>query len=361
MPYNKKLPYNDLPFLPPKGEIETKEILKKAITANKALAKLVGSGKQLPNQSILINSIVLQEAKLSSEIENILTTNDELYQAFASDRKITDPGTKEVLHYQEALWEGYQWVKKNGLLTTNLIVSLCNLIRETDAGIRKTPGTKIINHKTGEVIYTPPEGEDVIRTKLKNLEEYINLDDDGVDPLIKMAVAHYQFEAIHPFTDGNGRTGRILNILYLVKNNLLEFPILYLSKYIIDHKAKYYTALRSITEKNDWKDWILYVLDGVEQTALYTQNKIDAIIALQKESEEYIKKKLPDIYSKELVEIIFRQPYCKRKFLEDAHLVKRKTAGVYLSELERVGVFKSEKVGKEKLYINKKLFDILKK
>ncbi len=361
MAYKKNLPYNDLPLLPPKAEIETKEILKKAITANKALARLVGSGKQLPNQSILINSIVLQEAKLSSEIENIITTNDELYQAFASERKITDPGTKEVIHYQEALWEGYQKVKQRGLITTNLVISLCNIMKENDAGLRKTTGTKIINHKTGEVIYTPPEGENVIRTKLTNLAEYINLDDDGVDPLIKMAVAHYQFEAIHPFTDGNGRTGRILNILYLVKNNLLEFPILYLSKYFIDHNAKYYTALRSITEKNDWKDWILYVLDGVEQTALYTQNKIDAIVALQKESEEYIKKKLPDIYSKELVEIIFRQPYCKRKFLEDAHLVKKKTAGVYLSELERVGVFKSEKVGKEKLYINKRLFDILKK
>jgi len=361
MSYNKNKPFNDLPLLPPKGEIETKDILKKAITANKALAKLVGSGKQLPNQSILLNSIVLQEAKLSSEIENIVTTNDELYQAFASDKKITGLNTKEVLHYQEALWEGFQSIKKSGLITTNLIISLCNIIKETNAGIRKTTGTKIANHKTGEVIYTPPEGEDVIRKLLHNLELYVNLDDDGVDPLIKMAVMHYQFEAIHPFTDGNGRTGRILNILYLVKNNLLEIPILYLSKYIMDHKPKYYVSLRNVTDKNDWKDWILYVLDGVEQTALYTQNKIDAIIELQRVTDEEIQKKLPDIYSKELVEIIFRQPYCKRKFLEDAKLVKKKTAGVYLSELERIGVFKSEKVGKEKLFINKRLYDILKK
>jgi len=361
MKFNRNLPYNDLPPLPPQGDLETKEILKKAITANKALAKLVGSGKQLPNQSILINSIVLQEAKLSSEIENIVTTNDELYQAFASDKKVTDLNTKEVLHYQEALWEGFQSIKKRGLITTNLIVSVCNIIKETGAGIRKTPGTKITNHKTGEVIYTPPEGEDVIRTLLHNLEQYVNLNDDGIDPLIKMAVMHYQFEAIHPFTDGNGRTGRILNILYLVKNNLLEIPILYLSKYIIDHKAKYYTGLRSITEKNDWKEWILYILDGVEQTALYTQNKIDAIIELQAKTDHTIKKELPDIYSKELVEVIFRQPYCKRKFLEDAKLVKEKTAGVYLSELEKIGVCTSKKVGKEKLYINTKLFDILKK
>ncbi|HAP34669.1 MAG TPA: addiction module protein, partial [Bacteroidetes bacterium] len=329
--------------------------------ANKALARLVGSGKQLPNQSILLNSIVLQEAKLSSEIENIITTNDELYQAFASEKKVTDLNTKEVLHYQEALWEGFESIKKHGIITTNLIISLCNIIKETDSGIRKTTGTKISNHKTGDVIYTPPEGEAVIRKLLHNLERYVNLNDDGVDPLIKMAVIHYQFEAIHPFTDGNGRTGRILNILYLVKNNLLEIPILYLSRYIMDHKAKYYTGLRNVTDKNDWRDWILYVLDGVEQTALYTQNKIDSIIELQKEINEEVKKKLPDIYSKELVEIIFRQPYCKRKFLEDAKLVKKKTAGVYLSELERIGVFKSEKVGKEKLYINKRLFDILKK
>jgi Fic family protein len=361
MSFNKNLPYNNLPLLPPKGEIETKEVLKKAITANKALAKLVGSGKQLPNQSILLNSIVLHEAKLSSEIENIITTNDELYQAFASDKKISDPNTKEVLHYQEALWQGFQTVKKRGLITTNLMVSICNIIKETDAGIRKTTGTKIANHKTGEVIYTPPEGEDVIKKLLNNLERYVNLNDDGVDPLIKMAVMHYQFEAIHPFTDGNGRTGRILNILYLVKNNLLENPILYLSKYIMDHKPKYYTGLRNVTDKNDWKDWILYVLDGVEQTALYTQNKIDAIIDLRNKTEQEVKAKLPDMYSKELVEVIFRQPYCKRKFLEDAQLVKKKTAGVYLNELERIGVFKSKKVGKEKLYFNKKLFDILKK
>lgn len=361
MKFNKELPYNDLPFLPPQSDIEAKEILKKAITANKALAKLVGSGKQLPNQSILINSIVLQEAKLSSEIENIITTSDELYQAFASDKKITDLNTKEVLHYQEALWKGFQSVKKNGLITSNLIISLCDIIKETDAGLRKTTGTKIVNHKTGEVIYTPPEGEKVLRNLLHNLEQYINLNEDDVDPLIKMAVMHYQFEAIHPFTDGNGRTGRILNILYLVKNNLLEIPIIYLSKYIIEHKAKYYTGLRNITEKNDWKDWILYILDGVEQTALYTQNKIDSIIELQKNTDQIIKMKLPDIYSKELVEVIFRQPYCKRQFLEDAKLVKKKTAGVYLAELERIGLFTSKKVGKEKLYINKQLFDVLKK
>jgi Fic family protein len=359
--FNKDLPYNDLPPLPPKADLESKEILKKAIKTNKALAKLVGSGKQLPNQSVLINSIGLQEAKLSSEIENVLTTNDELYQAFASDKKVTDVNTKEVLHYQEALWEGFTLVKHRGLLTTNLFVKLYNIIKETDAGIRKLPGTKIANERTGEIIYTPPEGEDVIRGKLKNLEEYVNLNNDDVDPLIKMAVMHYQFEAIHPFADGNGRTGRIINILYLVKHNVLEIPILYLSKYILDHKKAYYNGLRSVTENGEWREWVFYMLDAIEQTASYTQQKIDAIVSLMDEMGAMLKKKAPDIYSKELLEVLFRQPYCKRKFLEDAGIVKKKTAGVYLAELERFGLLKSAKVGKEKLFINWNLYDILQK
>lgn len=360
MAFNKDIPYNDLPLLPPKADIESKEILKKAIKANKALAKLVGSGRQLPNQSILINSIGLQEAKLSSEIENILTTNDELYQAFASDKKITDANTKEVLHYQEALWEGFQVVKERGILTTNLFVRLHNIIKETDSGIRKLHGTKVANKVTGEIMYTPPEGEDVIRGKLKNLEEYMNLQDDDVDPLIKMALMHYQFEAIHPFADGNGRTGRILNILYLAKNHVLEIPILYLSKYILDHKKAYYEGLRNVTQKREWKEWVLYILDAVEQTATYTQRKIDSIVSLMSETELLLKKKAPDVYGKELLEVLFRQPYCKRKFLEEAQIVKKKTAGVYLAELERIGLLKSVKLGKEKLYIHLNLYDILK-
>lgn len=361
MPFDKDLPYNHLPLLPPNADLENKEILKKAIRANKALAKLLGSGRQLPNQSILINSIGLQEAKLSSEIENILTTNDELYQAFASDKKITAGNTKEVLHYQEALWEGFQSLKQRGILTTNLFVRLHNIIKETDPGIRKLPGTKVANKTTGEIIYTPPEGEGVIREKLKNLEEYVNLNNDDVDPLIKMAVMHYQFEAIHPFADGNGRTGRIVNILYLVKNNLLEIPILYLSKYILDHRKAYYNGLRSVTEKAEWKEWVLYMLDAIEQTAFYTQHKIDSIVSLTSETESTLKKKAPDIYDKELLEVLFRQPYCKRKFLEDAGIVKKKTAGVYLAELERIGLLNSVKVGKEKLYIHRNLYELLKK
>lgn len=361
MKYNKDLPYNDLPLLPPKSEIETKEILKKAIKANKALAKLVGSSRQLPNQNMLINSIGLQEAKMSSEIENIITTNDELYKAFSSDKISTDPNTKEVLHYQEALWYGFEFVKQKQFLSTNLFIKLCNITKETNAGIRNTPGTKIFNKTSGHVVYTPPEGESIIRDKLKNLEEYINNNDDDIDPLIKMAVIHYQFEAIHPFSDGNGRTGRIINILYLLLNELLDIPILYLSKYIIDNRPKYYEGLRSVTEQNKWTPWILYMLDAIETTSAYTQTKIDSIKKQMDDTGQFIKKKLPDIYSKELLEIIFRQPYCKRKFIEDANIVKKKTAGIYLAQLEKIGVMKNVKIGKEKLYVNTGLYDILKK
>lgn len=361
MKYDKDQPYNNLPLLPPNAEIETKEILKKAIKANKALAKLVGSSRQLPNQSMLINSIGLQEAKMSSEIENIITTNDELYKAFSSDKIVTDANTKEVLHYQEALWHGYQFVSVNQIITTNLFVKLFNIVKESNAGIRNTPGTKISNKTANHVVYTPPEGESIIRDKLKNLEDFINDRNDDIDPLIKMAIIHYQFEAIHPFSDGNGRTGRILNILYLLLNDLLEVPILYLSKYIIDNKTKYYEGLRHVTEQNKWTPWILYMLEGIESTAVYTQSKIDSITQQMEDTGQFIKNRLPDIYTKELLEIIFQQPYCKRKFIEEANIVKRKTAGIYLSQLEKIGVMKSVKIGKEKLYINTGLFEILKK
>lgn len=357
--YKKDVPYNDLPLLPPMAEIENVEVLKKTIKANRALAKLVGSSKQLPNQSMLINSIVLQEAKLSSEIENIVTTNDELYKAFSADGNSVEPDTKEVLHYQEALWYGYNFVKEKGFLSTNLFVKLYNIVKETDAGVRNTTGTKITSHKTKEIIYTPPEGEDVIRQKLKNLEDFINTDDE-LDPLIKMAIMHYQFEAIHPFADGNGRTGRILNILYLVNQQYLELPIIYLSKFIIENKGDYYNGLRQITEGQKWHTWIIYMLDAVEQTAMYTQSKIDSIVNLMKETGDRMHKVLPDFYSKDLLETIFQQPYCKRKFLENAGIVKVKTAGTYLSKLEEAGFLYGRKIGKEKLYINKPLFDILK-
>jgi Fic family protein len=359
MKFNSNIPYNDLPPLPPSIDIETKAILKKAINANKALAGLKGICSIIPNPSILVNSIILQEAKDSSQIENIVTTNDQLYEAFTATSKSYDAYTKEVLRYREALWEGFNRLQKRKLLTTNLYIDIYNVIKANSAGIRKTPGTKIAT-STGKTLYTPPEGENTIRDKLKNLEDFIHNDRDDIDPLIKLALIHYQFEAIHPFTDGNGRTGRIINILYLVLKGLLDLPVLYLSKYIIENKDQYYQLLRNVTTINQWQPWIEYVLDGIETTAMYTKEKIDHIRKLLDDTIEQAKAKLPKrVYSKELIELLFVQPYCKVKQLVDADIAKRQTAAEYLKELEKIGILKSKKVGTTNLYLNIKLYELL--
>lgn len=361
MAFNPLEPYNDLPLLPPVEELETRDVLKASIQANKALARLDGSLSQLPNPAILLDSIVLQEAKMSSEIENIITTHDELYQYAVAERSTDNTATKEVLHYKEALWYGHEQVKANGLLTTNLFERIVQTIKKNNSGVRNTPGTRIANDKTGEVIYTPPLGEDVIREKLKNLEVFLNLNDDGIDPLVKMAVAHYQFEAIHPFGDGNGRTGRIINILYLVQQGLLAQPILYLSRYILEHKAGYYQLLREVTEEGNWQRWIIYMIRAVEETSQITLSKIDEIKLTMSTMGEAIRKDLPGIYSKDLLEVLFQRPYSKRQFIVDAGIAKIKTAGVYLADLEEKGFLKSVEVGKEKLYLNTQFLEILKK
>lgn len=357
--FNRNKPYNDLPHLPPLVEVESKNILKKAIAANKALARMSMCCKQLPNEAILYNTLFLKEAKDSSEIENIVTTNDELYQALSSDRKISDPNTREVLHYMDALWRGMKLMEKNKVLTSRSFIEIVNTIKENNEGIRSRPGTKIVNQKTKEVIYTPPEGIDVLHTLLKNFEEYINVKSD-VDPLIMMAIMHYQFEAIHPFSDGNGRTGRIINILYLVLTNLIEHPMLFLSKYIIDHKPEYYSKLKNVTEKNDWESWILYMLEAIEETSLHMEKKILAIMDLMSKTKQEIRGKCPSIYSKDLLEILFQQPYCKIKFLENAKIAKRLTASKYLQALEKIGILDSVRVGTEKLYINVEFYKLLK-
>ena len=302
---------------------------------------------------------MLQEAKASSEIENVITTNDALFKAFTARTSKIDPATKEVLQYREALWEGYQELKQRQVLSTNLFVRVVCTIKKNEAGIRRVPGTAIVNAATGQIIYTPPEGEAVIRDKLKNLEEYIHAE-DIIDPLIKMAIIHYQFEAIHPFLDGNGRTGRIISILVLVFRELLDLPVLYLSKYIIEHKNDYYRLLREVTEKSLWEPWILYMLDTVEQTALFTRKRILAIRDLMTETLELAKEKLPRrVYSKELIELIFRQPYTKAQFLVDAGIAERKTAADYLKQLEKIGILKAQKMGREMLYLNTRLYELL--
>lgn len=360
MTYNPEKPYNSLPLLPPKAKIETTTILKKTITASRALSELKGAVTNLPNPTLFIDSINLQEAQASSAIENIITTQDELFKASIVDKKIENLATKEVIHYKDALWYGIQQLDKKPILTTNLFIAIMQIIKENRSGIRNAPGTQLTNPTTRKVIYTPPQGEEVIRQKLKNLEDFMNTE-DNIDPLIKMAIIHYQFEAIHPFFDGNGRTGRIILLLYLKLTGLLELPALYLSKYIIEHKNEYYKNLRNVTEKNDWETWILFMLDMIEQTALKGRKQIEQIEEMMNKMGSEIQKKLPKIYSKDLLEVLFKLPYTKRNFLVSAGLGNLKTVGNYLIELEEKGFLKSEQVGKEKLYLNYKLLEVLKK
>ena len=358
MRFNRNIPFNALPDLPPKEEVETVTILKMAIRANKAIAELRVSGHLIPNQAVLIQTLGLSEAKLSSEIENIVTTNDELYRAFVDGNINIEPQTKEVLFYKDALWHGYHALtKKNRLLTTPLFIELVQILKNSTLGIRNIPGTKLVNSR-GEVKYIPPEGEEIIRKKLSNLEKFIYAE-DSLDPLIKMAIIHYQFEAIHPFPDGNGRTGRILNILYLIEKQLLDIPVLYLSNYIISNKIEYYNGLQQVTETSAWEPWILYILQGLEQTAIVTRERILSIYRLTEETGEKVRTRLPRIYSKDLIEIIFRSPYCKIKFLEEAGIAKRQTASSYLKELEKIGVLRSHKIGRDIYYVNDHFLKIL--
>lgn len=359
MVYDPLIPHNDLPDLPPRHEIETVPVLKKAVTAGRALAELKGLGATLPDQNILVNSIVLQEARASSEIENIITTNDALFRALSASSQVgVDPSTKEVLRYREALWTGFNDLKERPVLSTNVFVHIVNTIKENQAGIRTLPGTVIANAATGETIYTPPEGEDVIRRKLHNLEEYIHAP-DGPDPLVRMAVAHYQFEAIHPFHDGNGRTGRIISILYLVQESLLDLPVLYLSRYIIENKGEYYQLLRRVTEAQKWEPWILYMLQAVEDTAGITRRRILDIRELMSTTMDTVRDSLPNLYSKELVELLFKQPYTKVEHVVTAGIAKRQTAATYLRDLESIGVLRSTRIGRENLFLNVGLYDLL--
>jgi len=361
MTFDPQKPYNDLPALPPKVDVETKAVLKRAIAANRALAELKGQGGIIPNQSMLVNSLVLQEAKASSEIENIITTNDALFRAMAAGTGPIDPATKEVLRYREALWQGYNRVSKHARLNADLFVHLVQVIKEDKNGIRNRPGTVIANPRAREIIYTPPEGERLIRRKLDELERFIHAD-DSMDPLVKLALAHYQFEAIHPFFDGNGRAGRLINILFLVAHELLDSPVLYISRYIIDDKPEYYRRLRRVTENGEWEAWVLYILDAVDTTARMTRQRILDIRALLEDALALAKRELPArVYSKELIELIFRQPYTKGQFVVDAGLAERKTAADYLQELEAIGILKSHKVGKENLYLNVRLCELLAK
>ncbi len=357
--FDRNQPYNSLPSLPPKKNLETKEVLRRTISASRALAQLNGAIINLPNPSLFLDTIHLQEAKASSEIENIITTNDDLYKSVIADKRHENTATKEVLSYKEALWLGLERLNDRPFISANLCIEIVQCIKQNSAGIRVTPGTKLAN-ASGEVIYTPPEGEGVLREKLKNFEQFIN-EDKSFDPLIKLALMHYQFEAIHPFSDGNGRTGRILLLLFLKLKKLLDVPALYLSGYIIKNKTEYYERLRGITENEDWESFVLYMLDMIETTSKEGLTKLEKILMLMKNTSAEIKQELPKAYSKELIEILFRLPYTKRQNLIDAGLGTSKTVGNYLNSLEEKGFLKSSKFGKEKLFLNYRLMEVLEK
>ncbi len=353
--------YNELPLLPPAGDVETKRLLKKSLSASRELAQLKGYCSLLPNQSILLNSIVLKEAKASSEIENIITTHDELYKALVLKESDISPATKEVLNYRAAMSRGISSMRKHDLITVRSIEEIQQELERNTAGIRRLPGTVLKNDVTGETIYTPPDDEEVIRRLLKNYEEFLNRR-DSLEPLIKMAIQHYQFESIHPFYDGNGRTGRILNVLYLVKEGLLDSPILYLSGWITKRKSDYYRLLQEVRTKDNWEDWIYFMLDAVEETAKTTLEITVSIKNLMDSQREKGKQELPKTtYSKELMELLFIQPYTKIDFIVKAGLAERRTASKYLKELEGIGILRSFKAWKETIYVNTELFELLKR
>ena len=359
MRFNAEKPYNNLDLIPPAINFETNEILKQALKSHKILAELKGFAEMLPEKNIIINSIIIQEAKDSSEIENIVTTHDELYRELSVNKKNINPAIKEVLAYRSALYKGFEQITKNKLLTTNGIVAIQQELEQNNAGIRRLPGTKLMNDKTGEILYTPPDNETTIHSLLSNLEIFIN-EDDEIDPLIKLAIIHYQFESIHPFYDGNGRTGRIINVLYLVLKDLLNEPILYLSRYIIKHKAEYYRLLREVTTDGNWYQWILFMLKAVEETSFQTLRMCKDISSLIDEITNKVKFELPKIYSKELIETIFKNVYTKTVHLVDAEVASRNIAAKYLKNLESIGILKSTKEGREIIYINIPLFNLLK-
>lgn len=349
-----------IPTLPLTVELETKLILKKLAKAHQALAELKGVSGIIPNQSILISTLSLQEAKDSSAIENIITTHDELYKSDASAKQFANFAAKEVYSYAAALQNSYQKVRKTGLLVNNHILEIQQALVENSAGFRKLPGTVLKNDQTGEIVYSPPQDESQIQWLMNNLEQFINDDTlSDADPLIKMAVIHHQFESIHPFYDGNGRTGRIINILYLVKLGLLDTPVLYLSRYINQNKSEYYRLLQAVRDTNIWEPWILYMLEGVEQTSRQTTRLIQGMRDLMLKYKHKMKEDLPKIYSQDLLNNLFRHPYTKIDFVMEELQVTRNTAMKYLDELVQIGLLSKHKKWKDNYYMNDALFDLL--
>lgn len=350
---------SELQYLPPQIDLETRTILKKTATAHRYLAELKGLSATIPNQEILINTLSLQEAKDSSAIENIITTHDELFKEELFPDFAVTAAAKEVRNYVSALRIGFALVLKNRLLTKNHISVIQAELEKNRAGFRKLPGTELKNEQTGETVYTPPQNPDDVVRLMDNLERFIN--DDSfydADPLVKMAMVHYQFESIHPFYDGNGRTGRIINVLYLVQKDLLNIPVLYLSRYIVRNKGEYYRLLQAVRDKGDWESWILYILEAVEQTSRQTISMVKSIARVLIDYKHRIRED-HKFYSQDLINNLFYHPYTKIDFLERDLNVSRLTATKYLDTLADGGFLKKEKIGRSNYYVNTALFRIL--
>lgn len=346
--------------LPIKQDLETKAVLKKLTQAHRALAELKGIITSIPNQSILLETLTLREARESSAIENIISTFDEVYQSNLISNIFASPAAKEVHQYAAALKKGFQLVKQHKLLTNNHILQIQEVVDQNSAGFRKLPGTKLMNDKTGKVVYTPPQDLDTIISLMNNLETFIN--DDKMmeaDPLIKMAIIHHQFESIHPFYDGNGRTGRIINILYMVQKGLLHLPVLYLSQYIIKHKSDYYRLLQEVREEGEWEEWILFMLNGIEKTAAASVTLITSLKELMQHYKQQIRSNHSKLYSQDLLNNLFKYPYTKIEFLQNDLQISRSTAIRYLDTLVKAGFLTKHKVGRDNFFLNTKLFELL--
>lgn len=356
--FNPNVPWNDLPELPPATDLESRDILKACISAMTELSKANALVKMLPNETVLVNTLPLQEARRSSEIENIVTTNDELYRAMTSNENRIDSNTKEVLRYREALWEGIHHIREGSTLDIQLFEQICSRIFDEKMQVRNGP-VVIENRATQKLIYRPPTGYGNLIRLLTNLERFINDKTDGIQPLVKMAVMHYQFEAIHPFMDGNGRTGRILNILYLVYQGLLDVPMLYLSRFFIQNRNEYYQYLREVTENGSWQQWILYILAAVEQTSRDTAEKIEAINRLIDNVMIKARGKTRAVEREGFVDLLFKWPYCKISIVERELACSRITATRYLNEIVALGLLEKVKIGRENYYINRDLMALL--
>ena len=365
-PYDRHIPFNTLPLLSAENEVTKDEkVMAKLVEASRRLSELKGLASTLPNQSIFVNTISLREAKASSAIENIFTTDDELYKSlsYQEDDYLEGPA-KEILHYREALWKGYQSIIRDKIITLDAIIDVYREIKNTMDGIRPYQAEIVIKKRgwgslVADTVYTPPRGKGIVETKMDNLIDFMN-DDDAypLDPLLKMALSHYQFEAIHPFRDGNGRTGRILCILYMIQKNLLDLPILYLSAYILQHKDAYYQALANVTGTRNWKQWVLYMLEAVSQTSEYTIDKIARIRTLMDKTQAIIREGNISVSRLEIPKL-FEQPYIRPRNLLSDKIKSVNTAKKYLSELERLGLLSQQLIGKEKVWFNTELMDIL--